>query len=510
MVILAARLHNRCTTMKPVPHPPTLSVRHGPRRPLLSLAFGLLALCIIPTAHGQEDPPADSPLEAIREARERLRQQEAQSGPYDTALVEPLANLAELQISAGRVRAAEELLNRQQEIQRVNLGLHSASQIPVLESLLRLQIRRNDLDEARNTIGHLVWIHSRTDDINAGEQLTGLQRTRAWLMLLLQRDRSDEEAGHLLMYRQISERMRQLADTRYTENDPDRLPWLYESAKADLVTALTIVQNPMTGQELIEELEGITPRYGRMPATITSASDLEMVYGARAGSAMDRTFRKYMRSHAATIDEMLTIAEATEDDEAVAMLALYRGDSVLLRQQYERRTGRLAGPRRGRGSMGTAAGRYRKAVEKLKAVGHGDSLIIERLGCPALLPLADLHLSLEQYPACPKPDQSGTRRMQAGETLLGSRLPGFSFDPESSLPDTGTDATSRAVIALEIGVNGQASHSDVIHTGPENGRHRAEVRHLVADLQFRPALDASGEAVRSHKLQLVVTLPGED
>lgn len=478
---------------------------------LTVIAFAVICL-LLPTPRllAQQTPDvSDEPSVAtVAAAEARLQALEQDAGPYDTGLIEPLRSLAEMQLGAGRLNAAETLLNRQLEIQRINLGLHSATQIPVLESLVRVHVARGDWEEARDTVSHLVWIHSRSDDINAGEQLAGLQRARAWLMLLLQRDSTDQEARHLLMYQDVSERMEQLATDLFDENDPRRLPYLYESSKADLALALTIMQNPLTGQEIIERVEGVRGRLMRPGTTITSAAELEQVYGARAASVSDRSFRRYMSRHSSTIDDMLDIAQETGDREAEAMLTLYRGDSTLLRQQYERRSGRMAGPQRGRGSLGTAVTHYRDAFDQLRALGHDDEALTRHFGCPSLLPLSSLYLELEEYPECSFSEQ-GEPQLETGPTLLGSRLPGFSYDPVA-LPGTLSPDHSTGTIELSIGRNGQVASSDVIESFPDEKAHRAELRRLMENLQFRPALDADGNAIRTSSLRMVVRLIEDD
>jgi len=446
---------------------------------------------------------------SIADAEAHLMEQEEALGRFDTGLIEPLRSLAELQMSAGRFNAAESLLSRQLEIQRVNLGLHSAAQIPVLESLISLHVARGDWEEARDTVSHLVWIHSRSDDINAGEHLDGLLRARAWLMLLLQRDSSDREARHLLMYKDISEQMKEVVEERFDQNDPRQLPFLYESSKADMAIALTIMQNPLTGQQIIEREEGIrSSRPLRASYPITSAADLERVYGTKAATVTDRSFRNYMRGHASTIDDMIDIARANEDEEAEAMLTLYRGDATLLRQQYERRPGRIAGPQRGRGSTGTASTHYRDALEQLRDLGHDEEALMSRFGCPSLLPVDSLYLELEEYPACSL-TEDGNLTLESDKPVLGSRLPGFSYQTQQ-LPAGENNETISGTLALRIGTNGQVSSSDIIEPFPDGSSHHSELRRLIANLQFRPALEPDGSATRTSQLRMVVHLDSHD
>lgn len=464
----------------------------------------LCGLLVTTTTTAQQDE-GKTMTRSIADARALLMELEDDLGPFDTGLIEPLDSLAELQFSAGRLDVAESLLNRQLEIQRVNLGLHSASQIPVLESKIRLHVAQGDWEAARNTVSLLVWVHSRSDDINVSEHMDGLLRARAWLMLLLQRDGSDRKARHLLMYQQISEKMRQFAENHFDEDDLRQLPYLYESSKADIAMAMATIQNPMTGQQIIGHAESLRPHTTHSSYPTTATTERGRTYDTGFNSATNRSFENHMRNHSSTIDTMIEIARKNDDGEAEAMLTLYRGDSILLRQQHER-TGRMAVLRsRGRGSTGTAITHYREAFEQLRDIGHDDEALIRRFGCPTLLPMESLYLRLENYPVCLISGQ-GEPVLENDPPLVGARLPGFSYDPPAptfgkkhTRPVTGT-------VALKIGTNGQVTNSDVIDPFPDGSPDHAGLRRLMKVLQFRPALTPDGNALRTTRLKMLISL----
>ncbi len=500
-------LRYRSPPTSPTRPPAVTGITNGRRRPLV-LSSWLLGLLLSVTTVAQPAGDQRSMLRSIEDAEALLQERERSTNPLDLALIEPLRSLAELHLSAGRLNTAESLLNRQLEIQRVNGGLHSAAQIPVLESLIRIQIARRDWEGARDSISNLVWIHTRTDDINAGEQLAGMQRARAWLMLLLQRDATDREARHLLMYRKVSEQMQRLTEERFDENDMRQLPYLFEASRADLAIALTIMQNPLTGQALLERMEGIRSRPIRPGYTITSVAELEAAYGSKVDTVAERSFRRYMRDHSSMLDRMREIAEANDDAEAHAMLTVYRGDATLMRQQYEHRTGRLAGPQRGRGSLGTAVTHYRDAFEQLRALGHDNQSLMERFGCPSLLPMDTLFLKLQDYPVCAR-NEEGDPQLATDAPLLGSKLPGFSYELPM-LPGERQSDIATGTFAVDIGHNGQIANSDVVEAFPEEAAHRAEIRRLMANLQFRPALEPDGGATRTENLLMVMQLEADN
>ena len=68
----------------------------------------------------------------------RLREEEAAAGAYGSGLADPLTNLSSLQLERGRVDDAARSLRRAIQLVRINNGLYSESQVPLLRRLIRL------------------------------------------------------------------------------------------------------------------------------------------------------------------------------------------------------------------------------------------------------------------------------------------------------------------------------------------------------------------------------------
>lgn len=82
------------------------------------------------------------------EHRERVLAQEVALGAYGEGLVEPLYQLARAQQSNERHGEALQVLRRALHLNRINEGLYSRSQIPLLDSLIESYLALGDLNAA--------------------------------------------------------------------------------------------------------------------------------------------------------------------------------------------------------------------------------------------------------------------------------------------------------------------------------------------------------------------------
>ncbi|MEM1189622.1 MAG: hypothetical protein AAGI72_13905 [Pseudomonadota bacterium] len=95
---------------------------------------------------GIDASPSPEAADGLRELRERVDAQELRYGPYAVELVETLGDLARLLDASGDSAAALGLRERALHLIRVNEGLYSPSQGPILRAILDSDRRRGDLE----------------------------------------------------------------------------------------------------------------------------------------------------------------------------------------------------------------------------------------------------------------------------------------------------------------------------------------------------------------------------
>jgi hypothetical protein len=201
-------------------------------------------------------------------------------------------------------------------------------------------------------------------------------------------------------------------------------------------------------------------------------------------------------------DEALE-ALAESDPEQAAMIQLYIGDSVLLRQQYELRMGSHTGPQRGSSAAGSAAGYYRTAWTLLLEAGYTEQALNDYFSCPALLPAGNFDVRLTGIPKkCTTDEQSG-ELLLPDIAVVRDGVPGLRYE---NLPETGRIATAdgtMATLMFNIGMNGQADRIDITASLPDNVSSRIQGKTALETLQFRPAL-RDGRPVRSGSVSLTL------
>ncbi len=140
-------------------------------------------------ADGQGQSSSDEPLNndgavigaeqaaAWRGELERVLQR---SGPYDPELVEPLQGLANWHRSQGDLAAAEKSLSRALHLVRVNDGLKSERQLPLLRELIDLARQSGDVALIDDRYDYLLFLHGRPQPPYSDEQLATLLDYLDW------------------------------------------------------------------------------------------------------------------------------------------------------------------------------------------------------------------------------------------------------------------------------------------------------------------------------------------
>ena len=106
------------------------------------------------------------PSEVVESYRERIEEIEASHGAYGAGMDEQLLGLATALQKTGAHEEAISEFRRAMLINRVNEGLYSLNQIPMIERMIESQIALNQWEEANDNQQYLYWLHAR----NYGEK----------------------------------------------------------------------------------------------------------------------------------------------------------------------------------------------------------------------------------------------------------------------------------------------------------------------------------------------------
>lgn len=464
-------------------------------------------------AAGEPQRPATSlaaRVEHLNILRDRVAQLQSGQDQYDPGLLNAMNGLSEALISVGELREASAIIEQQIQILRVTDGLYTDGQIALVHRQLSIMATRHDWPGMQDRLVYLSWLLERSSTLTDSEKIDNLKVMRDWTRLLLSRGPRQHEAAYLFQLRDLEESA--LAMARETMAEPEVIQtMIYDHALAELYIALGIVQGTDTSVQLINSIQGLQSTNLRPLQRMTSIHDIEATYGARTSTIVERTHRAAMMRHFVLINELetaLTPADnkagdlASADPEAAAMMQLYLGDSVLLRQQYELRIGSIAGPERGQLSTGSANTYYQRAWELFLEAGYSAEHLNTVFACPALLPLPAFSSRLEHdVETCDvladnHIEMPATALIQNGVSgLRYQAIPGNSLMSEAA----GVSAT----LKFSIGVNGQAGRVHVVSAEPGDTATRIRGRDGLRSLQFRPAL-RDGKAVSTDEVTMTV------
>ncbi|WP_078085164.1 hypothetical protein [Microbulbifer mangrovi] len=106
------------------------------------------------------------PSKAADDYRQRIEEMEAEFGAYGAGLDEQLMGLGSALQRSGAHELAISEFRRAMLINRVNEGLYSLNQVPMIERMIESQIALNQWEEANDNHEYLFWLHVK----NYGEK----------------------------------------------------------------------------------------------------------------------------------------------------------------------------------------------------------------------------------------------------------------------------------------------------------------------------------------------------
>ncbi|WP_226704856.1 hypothetical protein [Microbulbifer elongatus] len=106
------------------------------------------------------------PSKAADEYRQRIEDMEAEYGAYGAGIDEQLMGLASALQRSGNHEEAISEFRRAMLINRVNEGLYSLNQVPMIERMIESQIALSQWEEANDNHEYLFWLHAK----NYGER----------------------------------------------------------------------------------------------------------------------------------------------------------------------------------------------------------------------------------------------------------------------------------------------------------------------------------------------------
>ncbi|AWF79938.1 hypothetical protein BTJ40_03400 [Microbulbifer sp. A4B17] len=138
------------------------------------------------------------PSEAVENYRERIEELEAQYGAYGAGIDEQLLGLATALQKAGAHEQAVSEFRRAMLINRVNEGLYSLNQIPMIKRLIESQIALNQWEEANDNQQYLYWLYQKNYGEKDPRMLPVINNLSRWHLQAYVEEKGDTLFEHLI------------------------------------------------------------------------------------------------------------------------------------------------------------------------------------------------------------------------------------------------------------------------------------------------------------------------
>lgn len=128
----------------------------------------------------ETDPAFGQRLDSIRQYNSTVTDIELDGGAWDGGLVEELASLGRLQQQQGNHVVAIETLDRAIHVNRINSGLYTLEQIPVVEQLLQSYMALGDWEQADIYNNYLFHVQQKAYGVDDPRLIPVLDRLATW------------------------------------------------------------------------------------------------------------------------------------------------------------------------------------------------------------------------------------------------------------------------------------------------------------------------------------------
>lgn len=401
---------------------------------------------------GTPTPVAVESDDTIARYQATLHQYETDFGVYDRRVGEQLLGLGMAYATQGRHREAVTALRRSLNIMRINDGLNTPAQLPILEAIISQNEALRDWNALDRNYDYLYWVERRNYGDGDVRLLPVMERLGHWKLKAFEEGAGNSPEGYLQQASRIFTDAAEIAEKNYGPDSPMLIAPLYGVATANYeLSSFYAIQDLQARNQMRLSMNSYYDETADRAYEAEQERQMAVLisYGKGAG-AMRRVLDLYKKN-------------PDISNEAHAHALLHAGDWYLLENR-----------------PGDALAAYGEAYAVMQKGGASAEQLRQIFGAPhALSP--DLMLRpppLEISPQVPK----GT-------------------EPHSAVPAV---HKSWVVTVIDVSKHGRPFNVRVqksVPAGNETLKRRA--REYVHTIIFRPRID-NGEAVATSNYQFRV------
>jgi hypothetical protein len=174
----------------------------------------------------------------IKAYQASIGEQEALYGAYHPLVGEQLLGLGLLQQNNALYSQAVETLTRALHITRVNEGLETLNQLPIIENLITSNTELGNWEALDQNFSYFYWLNKRAYGVNDPRLLPVINRVAAWNIDAYSKGISTQPFGHLLMAEQMYENGVSIIENKFGEYDSRLIDYFYGIALANYEQAI--------------------------------------------------------------------------------------------------------------------------------------------------------------------------------------------------------------------------------------------------------------------------------
>lgn len=418
-------------------------------------------------------------LEQLQNYQAQLEEMESEFGPYHRNLLEPLEAMVALLEEQADYEQVAELQNRQLQLMRTVLGFEHPDLIPLVRSIINNQMRLGEWEAISENLEHIRFLQASATDNDPETLLAAMEDQAFWHLSRAYLDDRDRRVRNFFLARGLFEEMEELAETRYGEDSPAMIPWLYKQAYNKFQLVQFLNADDGVGAESVDRLareDGMSRlrSRGRLAVDVDAAFGLgNRIPVVDSDSVLGEDYLREGFNLVTSIEEIL---EAENDLEAQAMAKIYRADFQLLQQQ------------------GLGIRNYREAQELLLSAGVPAERIALFFERPVVIPVDRFFRSLDEAIAYQQQSADQLQPAANDQVHLGV-FTAWSESLDSTQKPVNPDpfwqldlAHSQADLSFNISSSGRISSVDVIEAIPDERSMRRKAVRAMREIQIRPAI----------------------
>lgn len=419
---------------------------------------------------GSPQPPLPTPEmaldSAIADYQAAIANREAEYGPFDSELSEMSFSLGKTLQHRYRFHEAMAAYRRAMHLHRVNEGVYSLAQEPMLRGIIDSQSALGQIEEASDSYSQLLWLYRKTygdEDIRLVPVIDEISR---WHLDLYSASGRRDDVYHLHIARGLIAHAMSIVSEQYGHGDTRLLGLLQNSALANYY--LSVHQKNYPGPAGFEDT---APMFERFPKSDLVPQDM----------FWNRSFYQNSRKAGSRIIAILEQdPSSTAVDKAKGHIAM--GD---LMQLYNR--------------SGPAMKSYQRAFQMLSSDPAQQTAIEDLFGAPKMLPrpLTVTPTLMLTGPAEPKADNPEPSPLTPLPSLADIQL--------------APPAVEYVMVAADISAEGLADNITTLEVFPsDTDREKIEsmesrARKTISASRFRPRFE-NGNPVLTKALPVKVLM----